>query len=206
LLTLLFRGLCPASSLGRWGRLAMLVGTLGMPMVLTAACFLWLDLKYLLPIPALAITGGVLIGLHCARQTASPLEQGGWLLIAMSMSIGLLIGLNAFDGPLPTPEFVGPYNEFVRRLIRLGHAYTIMFGLLAILLARQGAGSLVRRLFVAGCCVTLLDIGLLLLPGLPTAVLAPGPALVVLALLVGRCWITPVGKKAGGPWGKVQIF
>jgi hypothetical protein len=196
LLTLLFRDLCPASPLGRWGRRAMMVGTLAMPVVLTLAGLVWLDLKYLLPIPALAMTGGVLLGLLCARRTASPLEQWGWLLVVVSMSIGLLIGLFAFDGPLPAPEFVGPYNAFVRRLIRFGHAYAIVFGLLAILLARQGAGRLAVGLFLAGSGGTLLGIVLLALPGLPTAVLAPGPALAVLAVLVGICGRRRPGKKS----------
>jgi hypothetical protein len=195
LLTLLFRGLCPASPLHRWGRLGMMVGTLGMPSVLTAACFVWLDLKYLLPIPSLAMTGAVLVALLCACRSATLLEQWGWLIIAVSMSIGLLIGLYAFDGPLPTPDFVGSYNEFVRRLMRLGHAYTIALGLLAILLARQGIGRWAASLFVAGCCVTLVDIGLLFFVELPVAILAPGPALVVLAMLVGLSMKTQPDKK-----------
>jgi hypothetical protein len=194
-LTLLFRDLCPKSALGGWGRLAMMVGTLGMPTVLTAACFVWLDLKYLLPLPALAMTGGTLLGLLWARRTASALEQWGWLLIVLSMSVGLVIGLYAFDGPLPTPAFVGPYNQFVRRLIRLGHAYAIMLGLLAILLARHGAGRRAVSLFLAGTCVTLPAIGLLAFLELPTVILAPGPGLIVLALLVGIYWSVPPGEK-----------
>jgi hypothetical protein len=196
LLTLLARDLCPASPLNRWRRLAMMVGTVGMPTVLTAACFAWLDLKYLLPIPALAMTGGVVVALLCVRRTGSPLEQWGWLLVVISMNVGLLVGLYAFDGPLPTPEFVGPYNEFARRLMRLGHAYAIVLGILAILLGRQSAGRLAGTLFVAGSCVTVVGIGLLIFMELPTAVLAPGPALVVLALLVGIHWNRPGGEQA----------
>src|SRR5262249_5095873 len=136
---------------------------------------------------------------------ASLLEQAGWLLVLLSMSVGLVLGLYAFDGPLPTPAFVGPYNEFVRRLIRLGHAYAIVFGLLAILLARHGAGRPAGSLFLAGSAVTLLGIGLLAFPGVPTAVLAPGPALAALGLLAGLCGGRPPDKTArdvsagGGP-------
>jgi len=188
---LLFRDLClsgPASPLDRWSRFALLSGTVGLPTVLTAACFVHVDLKYLLPIPALAMTSGVLLALVRARRTAAPLEQWGWLLIAASMNVGLLIGLYAFDGPLPAPEFVGSYNEFVRRLSRLGHAYCIVLGLLAILLARQSAGRLVAFLLLAGSGVTVLGIVLLAFCPEATAILAPGPALVVLALVAGVHW------------------
>lgn len=188
LMTLLFRNLYlsdPQSPLVRWSRLAMLVGTGGMPIVLTSACFMHVDLKYLLPIPALAMTGGVLFALLRARQTAPRLEQGGWLLIAMSMSVGLLIGFYAFDGPLPAPEFVGSYNDFVRRLSRLGHAYCIVLGLLAIVVARQSVGRLGEILLMVGSCVTILNIVLLAFLKAPSIILAPGPAVVALALIVG---------------------
>lgn len=191
LATLLFRDLCPAgpaSPLVRWSRIAVMTGTLGMPTVLTAACFINVDLKYLLAIPSLAMTSGVLIALVWARRRAAPLEQWGWLLIASSMNVGLLIGMYAFDGPLSAPEFIGGYNEFVRRLSRLGHAYCIVLGLLAILLARQSAGRLATVLLLAGTVVT--EVGIVLLPFWPdaTAILAPGPALVALSLLDGVRW------------------
>jgi hypothetical protein len=111
------------------------------------------------------------------------------------MSIGLAIGLYAFDGPLPTPDFVGPYNEFVRRLIRLGHAYAIVFGLLAILLARREAGRFASNLLVAGSCVSILSIVLLGFLKLPTAILAVGPVFIVLALLGAIRWGIPPEKK-----------
>jgi hypothetical protein len=199
LLTLLDRGQPSAGAArpwDRWGRLGLIIGTVGMPTVLTAASFIALGLKYLLPIPALAMTGGVTVALVRAARTASRLEQYGWLLIVLSMGVGLVIGMYAFDGPLPTPAFVGAYNEFARRLIRLGHAYTIVFGLLAVLLARQGAGPLAVRLFVAGNCVALVSIVLMAFVPLPTAVLAAGPALIVPAVLLGVRWGDAPGKKA----------
>jgi hypothetical protein len=179
----------------RWSRFGLLIGTAGMPAVLTAASFVYRDLKYLLPIPALAFTGGVLGVLLQANRTAPPLEQWGWLLVVLSMSIGLAIGLYAFDGPLPTPDFVGPYNEFVRRLIRLGHAYAIVFGLLAILLARRRAGRFASNLLVAGSRVSILSIVLLGFLKLPTAILAVGPVFIVLALLGAIRWGIPPEKK-----------
>jgi hypothetical protein len=163
-------------------RFAMVAGTVGMPAILSAASFIDVNIKYLLPLPALAMTGGVLVGLGLARQEANGLEQWGWLLIAVSMTIGLFIGFYAFDGPFPPPEFVGVYNAFTRRLMRLGHAYCIVLGLLAILIGREPVRPLVGNLLVGGSCVTLLAIILLAFLREPAFLLAPGPALVAVAL------------------------
>jgi hypothetical protein len=177
LATTLFRRATPA--LARWGRSLMLTGTLGMPVILSAACFFEVRLKYLLPVPALSMTAGVLLAYWLARRTASRIEQFGWLLIFLSMNFGLLIGLYAFDGPLAAPGFVGEYNDFVRRLTRLGHAYCIVFGLLALLAGRAALPALAVRLLVAGSAVTLAAIVVLAaVPDLSTLVLAPGPVLV----------------------------
>ena len=99
------------------------------------------------------------------------------------MSLGLLLGLYAFDGPFPAPPYQGQYNGFFRRLTRLGHAYCIVLGLLAILVAQVSASRLAAGLLVAGSCLTLLDIGLV--AGWPeaTPVLGAGPLLIALALL-----------------------
>jgi hypothetical protein len=76
-------------------------------------------------------------------------------------------------------------------LMRLGHAYAIVLGLLAILLARQMAGRAATVLLLAGAGVTLLDITLLMFwPGVP-GILAPGPALVTLSLAAGFRWRAP---------------
>ena len=57
------------------------------------------------------MAAGVLLAGWLARRQASRLEQLGWLLIFLSMNVGLLVGLYAFDGPLPTPEFAGEYMD-----------------------------------------------------------------------------------------------
>ena len=81
----------------------------------------------------------MLCGTWLARRHGRPLERWGWLLIALSMAAGLLMGLYAFDGPLPPPAFVGAYNDLVRRVIRQAHAYTIVVGLISILISRAKA-------------------------------------------------------------------
>jgi hypothetical protein len=53
------------------------------------------------------------------------------------MGIGMLMGLYAFDGLLPRPDFIGAYNNNVRRLIRLTHVYCIISGLVSISVSRE---------------------------------------------------------------------
>jgi hypothetical protein len=123
----------------------------------------------------------VVCGLLLAWKTARRLECWGWLLIAVSMCIGLLTGLYAFDGPLPAPPTQTEYNEFTRRLTRLGHAYAIVLGMLAILTARTAAGRWPATLLVTGTCMTLAAIAVQ--PFWPFLwLLTLGPILVVLAL------------------------
>lgn len=126
-----------ASRLARWGVLALLVGAVGMPLVLTLAAFTFVELKYLLPIPAQATFIGALINLWLTWSSNRRLATWGWLLVATGMASGLLMGLYAFDGPLPAPEMIGAYNDFPRRCSRLIHAYCIVLGLSSICLDRS---------------------------------------------------------------------
>ena len=160
---------------------------MGMPGVLAAAAFGQLEIKYLLPIPALATFSGVCVGLALAVRHGRPLEVWGWALTAASMAVGLLIGMYAFDGPLPTPALMGAYNEWARRLTRLGHAYCIVFGLLCIFLARAappGRRPAEAWMVAAGGAATLLGIVLVSVGVLPTPVLAVGPLLTAASVLV----------------------
>ena len=210
-LTILYHGLVPQSrglmgqageqtpSTNR-GQMALLWGTAGMPIILTAAAFTTVHLKYLLPLPAFAIFAGTVVGVGLAKRQASPLELWSWRLIALSMAMGLLMGLYAFDGPFPSPEFLGAYNDFARRLSRLGHAYAIVLGLLGIFVARElntrepdplgqkylarGAGSVGVPLLVAGSIITIVVIVLVASMALPTRLLGLGPALIAVATVL----------------------
>jgi hypothetical protein len=143
LLTLLYEGLTARASgdsrLARWGWNAMVCGMIGLPSILTVAALTHVEFKFLLPFPAVATFAGTLCGTCLARRLGRPLERWGWLLIAVSMAAGLLMGLYAFDGPLPPPAYVGAYNALVRRVIRLTHAYAIVVGFLCILISRAQA-------------------------------------------------------------------
>jgi hypothetical protein len=178
------------AGLSRWAARALVAGTVLMPAILTTAALTAVAVKYLLPVPALAVFGGTLAALALARRTAPPLEQYGWALVAASLGVGLLMGLYAFDGPLPAPAFLGGYIDFARRLSRLGHAYAVVLGLLAVFLAREPAAAWARLgvpLFFAGSLVTLAVIPVVALaPGL-VPLLGGGPAVTAVGVLLCVC-------------------
>ena len=143
LLTLLNEGLLTTKDRKLWWALhALLFGAVGMPCLLVAAAVGFLPLKYLLGLPAQAALLGVVVACFLSCKRGSVSEFWGWLLVALSMSAGLLMGLYAFDGPFFSPDFLGEYNDWNRRFSRLGHAYLIVLGLICIL---QGASDLGTR-------------------------------------------------------------
>jgi hypothetical protein len=195
LVTLLYRGLAERSGsqpIVRRGQLALWCGTLGMSAILTLASFTFVEVKFLLPIPALTTFIGTCAAAWLAGRLGLWLEMWGWLLVATSMGIGLFMGMYAFDGPVPAPGPLAGYNDYVRRLSRLAHAYCIILGLLSILIARESNGGyaptwpvrLSKILLVAGTVTTLGMILLLAMVDLPLNVLIPGPALVTVALIL----------------------
>ncbi len=143
LLTLLYEGLKAKASwdirLARSGWTAMLCGMIGLPSILTVASLTHVEFRFFLPLPAVATFAGTLCGAWLARRQGRPLERWGWLVITLSMAAGLLMGVYAFDGPLPPPAFIGTYNNLVRRAIRLAHAYAIVVGFISILISRAKA-------------------------------------------------------------------
>jgi hypothetical protein len=189
----------------RCGRVLLWVGVATMSAVLAGAAFTSVRVKFLLPLPALTTFAGTCAGVALAYGHARRLETWGWLLVASSMAAGLLIGLYAFDGPLPAPAIFDGYNDFARRLTRLGHAYCIVLGLLSIFIARESDAPppepRVRRvgvaLLVAGSVLTLLVISLAAASVLSTAWLSAGPALVAGALVL--CLSPPRGVGREGP-------
>jgi hypothetical protein len=176
--------------------IGMLVGCLGMPAVLVLASLIDHRLKFLLPIPALGVTAAVVVNLFAARNRPR-LERWGLTWIAISMTLGLVIGLWAFAGPLTAPPTQEAYNGFERRLVRLGHAYTIVLGLMAIAAARSGWSRGTAGLFAAAATATILGIGVVGSWGAaPLWLLACGPLLVALSIVAGawKAW----GARGGG--------
>lgn len=61
----------------------------------------------------------------------------GWASAALGGLTGLVLGLWSFDGPFPTPAFLGEYGDTSRRLARLGHIAFFGLGILNLLLAGE---------------------------------------------------------------------
>ena len=182
----------PNSRVVRWGRISMICGAVGIPAILTVAGLTLVELKYLLPIPAYAMVAGILCAACLARRRASPLEFWGWSLIALGMGAGLLMGLYAFDGPLPLSKVFGAYHDVPRRLIRLAHIDCVVFGLVTLFISRELKKSphfswpqwLGVRSLVFGTLMTLSVLLLLAGLNLPSEVLAVGPAFVTMGLVL----------------------
>lgn len=175
-----------------WGHRGLLGGTIGMPLVLALACFIDLHLKYLLPIPATLVCLGSCAGLNLAWKHGARLEWLGWLIITASLFTGMLIGMYAFNGPLPAPWGMEHYQDFARRLLRIGHAYAIVLGILTLFLAQRFQQhrqlQLIRRLgvglYLLGMGTTLLTLALFAWANNLIWATAVGPAVIALGLLL----------------------
>ena len=60
-----------------------------------------------------------------------------WCSILMGALSGAVMGLWSFDGPFPTPEWIGDYDALPRRFLRLAHVAMFALGFLHMLVARQ---------------------------------------------------------------------
>ena len=184
-----------------WGHRGLLGGTIGMPLVLALSCFTFTQLKYLLPIPATLVCIGAVAALHLAWNHGDRLERLGWAIITTSLFIGMGIGMYAFDGPLPAPWGMDHYQEFVRRLLRIGHAYAIVLGILTLFLAqlfqKHRPLHVVQHVglwfYLIGMGTMLVTFPLLALAGLSVSATSIGPAMVSLGLLL--C-VTNAGLKS----------
>lgn len=206
-LTLLYYGVSsnPDPFEDRFGRV-LIVGAVGMPLVLTVAAIFWMPAKYFLPVPAIASFLGVVAGWRSARHTANRLEQAGWFTIMVSLSVGLLMGLYAFDGPLPTPQFLGPYMEPARRLSWTAHSYSVVLGIIAIFLARDIRGTIASvRLqlsagaYVVGAIVMVAVMLLRMIAPVPPQAFALGPVLCIAGVAVTLLLTYIDGLNPGAP-------
>ncbi len=108
-------------------RRAMLFGAAAMPLVLTTAAFTRLEVRMLLPLPALAVVYAAVSASALARR-ARPAELWGWRLVAASTAAGLAMGLYAFDAPL-LGDFAGAYDGALRAAIRGAHEAALLIGM-----------------------------------------------------------------------------
>lgn len=127
----------PVPWLLEWAGPISVFGAATMSLTLVLSALVWMPFKYLLGLPANAAVIGVAAGAFLAYRRRRWAELLGWLFILVSMNAGLLMGLYAFDGPVPDPAFIGAYNDYARRLTRLGHAYVIVCGLVLVCASQQ---------------------------------------------------------------------
>lgn len=130
-LLLLYRSLRPERSI--LAERLFLFGAAGMPLILLLAAGAHPVFKYLLWIPADALVIAVGIALARAARAGRWGEAAGWTPIALSMVLGLLLGGFAFEGPLPAPRHMGDYHDALRSLLRVGHAYAVIGGVMVLL-------------------------------------------------------------------------
>jgi hypothetical protein len=125
-------------------RRAMAFGAAAMPLVLTTAAFTRIELRMLLPLPALAVVYAAVSASLLAQHGAPRPEVWGWRLVAAGSAAGLIMGLYAFDAPL-LGNFAGPYDALARAAIRAAHEAAIVAGMTAISLSqvfsRKGAAD-----------------------------------------------------------------
>jgi hypothetical protein len=69
----------------------------------------------------------------------------GWMSMAVGIATGLVMGMWSFDGPMPTPAWLGEYGDTSRRLARLGHIAFLGLGILNILLSHELPRSLLSE-------------------------------------------------------------
>ena len=67
-----------------------------------------------------------------------------WCSILAGALSGLIMGLWSFDGPMPTPDWIGAYDALPRRFLRLAHVAMFALGVLHFLVARQIAATPIR--------------------------------------------------------------
>jgi len=199
LLTLLYQDLIrDEDRYWRWCGWILQAGAVGMPVLLVATALTVVSLKYLLGLPAQAALLGVLAAVWLASRRSSLGEVWGWTVVAASMFAGMFMGLYAFEGPLTAPSFLGEYNDWNRRLLRLAHAYLIVLGTVCILQSRLVHGRATdqrprplqwyQRAGLALLCISTLLTPILIwmVPArdLPITFLWPGPATAAVGILL----------------------
>jgi hypothetical protein len=110
----------------KWVPKIFLFGAVALPLLLVLPPAVWMPLKYATPLGSDAVLIGVGFTAYWAFKKGLKVEFLGWLLLAISMNMGLLMGAYAFDGPFAAPEFIGEYLDAGRRLLRSSHVEVIV--------------------------------------------------------------------------------
>lgn len=112
------------------------VGMALMPTVLVAAALVDVRFKYALCVPALATTLAVWATAWQARRGGAVVEAKLWASIGSSLTLGLGIGMFAFDGPLPVPDALAAYTAPLRVVLRHAHSIGVAAVMTMLVAAR----------------------------------------------------------------------
>jgi len=107
----------------------------------------------------------------------------------------MILGLWAFDGPVPPPARFAEYDALPRRLLRLGHIAAMALGLTNIFFGHELSHLSLGR-SSRGIASTAMLLGAILMPAILTAAafqeswkyLLPVPATSVLTSVALVCW------------------
>jgi hypothetical protein len=108
------------------------VGASTLATILLAAAFINKELAWLAPLGADTTVAACAAAAIRARSRSDSLAFAAWFVVCASMTVGLLMGAYAFDGPLPAPSFIGDYNAMPRMLLRDVHVIALSLGIVGI--------------------------------------------------------------------------
>lgn len=132
-----------AELLVRWEPILFAIGASALASALMAGAFVNKEFVWLTPIGADAAVAACVAATIRARWRGDYLAFVSWALVCFSMLIGLLMGIYAFGGPIPTPGFIGGYNTVLRTLLRDTHVVLMVLGVvgIAVAMARAARGG-----------------------------------------------------------------
>lgn len=124
-----------------WGQRALrlepllfVIGVTTLPTILAMSAVIHKEIAWALPIGADTTVAGCVMAAIRARKRSDVVALLGWSAVAGSMIVGLLMGLYAFEGPLPAPRAAGAYGTIARTAMRDGHIVVLVLGVVALAL------------------------------------------------------------------------
>jgi hypothetical protein len=110
------------------------IGATTLATILLASAFVYKEIAWALPIGADTTVLACIAAAWRASYRRDRTALWGWAAVAGSMIVGLLMGVYAFGGPLPTPALIGDYASLVRTILRDLHIIVLALGIIAIAL------------------------------------------------------------------------
>ncbi len=74
---------------------------------------------------------------ECTANAKRSAAAIAWVSILLGALSGMVLGLWSFEGPVRTPDWIGPYDSLPRRFLRLARIALFALGMLYLFVARQ---------------------------------------------------------------------